>query len=38
MWVEDPLDHTIFRKDIAGQVYNAVYTESFDFWALSRKP
>jgi peptide/nickel transport system substrate-binding protein len=38
LWVEDPMDHTIFRKDIQGQVYNALYTETFDFYALSRKP
>ena len=38
LWVSDPLDHTIFRKDIQGQVYNALYTETFDFYALSRKP
>jgi len=38
LWVEDPLDHTIFRKDIQGQVYNALYTETFDFYALSRQP
>ena len=36
LWVTDPLDRTIFRKDIAGQVYNALYTATFDFWALSR--
>ena len=38
LWVEDPLDHTIFRKDIQGQVYNALYTQTFDFYALSRQP
>ncbi|HEX5692688.1 MAG TPA: ABC transporter substrate-binding protein, partial [Roseiflexaceae bacterium] len=38
MWVSDPIDHTIFRKDIAGQAYNALYTETFDFYALSRQP
>jgi peptide/nickel transport system substrate-binding protein len=38
LWVEDPLDHTILRKDIQGQVYNALYTQTFDFYALSRQP
>jgi peptide/nickel transport system substrate-binding protein len=38
LWVEDPLDHTILRQDIQGQVYNALYTQTFDFYALSRKP
>lgn len=38
LWVEDPLDHTVFRNDIQGQVYNALYTQTFDFYALSRKP
>jgi len=38
LWVTDPLDRTIIRKDVAGQVYNALYTDTFDFWALSRKP
>jgi peptide/nickel transport system substrate-binding protein len=38
LWVEDPLDHTIIRKDIQGQVYNALYTQTFDFYALSRQP
>jgi len=38
LWVEDPLDHTVFRKDIQGQVYNALYTLTFDFYALSRQP
>jgi peptide/nickel transport system substrate-binding protein len=37
LWVTDPLDRTIIRKDVAGQVYNALYTDTFDFWALSRK-
>lgn len=37
LWVEDPLDRTIIRKDIEGQVYNALYAETFDFWALTRK-
>jgi peptide/nickel transport system substrate-binding protein len=38
LWVTDPIDQTIFRKDIDGQVYNAIYTVTYDFWALSRKP
>jgi peptide/nickel transport system substrate-binding protein len=38
LWVTDPLDRTILRKDIAGQVYNALYTATYDFWALSRTP
>lgn len=37
IWAEDSVDHTIFRKDIAGQVYNAVYSKTFDFYALSRQ-
>jgi peptide/nickel transport system substrate-binding protein len=37
LWVADPLDRTIVRKDIEGQVYNAIYALTFDFWALTRK-
>jgi peptide/nickel transport system substrate-binding protein len=38
LWVEDPLDRTLIRKDIEGQVYNPIYALTFDYWALSRKP
>jgi peptide/nickel transport system substrate-binding protein len=38
LWVTDPLDRTIVRKDIAGQVYNALYSLTYDFWSLSRTP
>jgi ABC-type transport system substrate-binding protein len=37
LWVEDPLDRTLIRKDIEGQVYNSIYALTFDYWALSRK-
>ncbi|MBI1878018.1 MAG: ABC transporter substrate-binding protein [Chloroflexi bacterium] len=37
LWVEDPLERTIIRKDIEGHVYNAIYAVTFDYWALTRK-
>ena len=37
LWVEDPLDRTVLRKEIDGQVYNPIYAITFDFWALTRK-
>ncbi|GAB4429187.1 MAG: ABC transporter substrate-binding protein [Anaerolineae bacterium] len=37
LWVEDPLERTIIRKDIEGHVYNAIYAITFDYWSLSRK-
>ncbi len=37
LWVEDPLERSIIRKDIEGHVYNAIYAVTFDYWALSRK-
>jgi peptide/nickel transport system substrate-binding protein len=37
LWVEDAKDHTVFRNDIEGQVYNPLYTNTFDFWALARR-
>ena len=36
LWVEDPLERTVIRKDIAGHTYNAIYAMTFDFWALTR--
>lgn len=36
LWVEDSVDRTVIGKDIEGQVYNALYTNTFDFWALRR--
>jgi peptide/nickel transport system substrate-binding protein len=38
LWVEDAKDKTVFRTDIEGQVFNPLYTATFDFWALTRKP
>lgn len=37
LWVEDPLERTIIRKDIAGHTYNAIYAMTFDYWALTRE-
>ncbi len=37
LWVGDPLDRTVIRKDIDGQVYNAIYALTFDYWSLTRK-
>ncbi|MFN8442424.1 MAG: ABC transporter substrate-binding protein [Caldilineaceae bacterium] len=37
LWVEDPLERTVIRKDIEGHVYNAIYAMTFDYWALTRK-
>ena len=37
LWVEDPLERTILRKDIVGHVYNAIYAITFDYWALTRE-
>jgi len=36
LWVEDPLERTVIRKDIIGHTYNAIYATTFDYWALSR--
>lgn len=36
LWVEDPLERTVIRKDITGHTYNAIYASTFDFWALRR--